>query len=94
MKFFLAIVFASIAFASAGRLPLPEALQERFHFLMKDDDMDLSRVVGGTPVASGGRPYQIALLRSGSFTCGGSWISSRTAMTAAHCVDGYVYISH
>jgi trypsin len=88
MKFCLAIVLACIALASAGRLPLPKALQDRWHFVMRDDPVDLSRVVGGTQVSSGGRPYQIALLRSGSFTCGGSWISSRTVLSAAHCVDG------
>jgi len=86
MKIVLAIVLANVAIAFAG-LPLPEDLQEKWGFLMKEDPLG-SRVVGGTPVASGGRPYQVLLRRSGSFTCGGSLIGSRTVLTAAHCVDG------
>jgi hypothetical protein len=72
MKYCLAIVLANIAIAFAGRLPLPESLQEQWHFVMKDDEVDLGRVVGGTPCASGERPYQVELYRSGSFSCGES----------------------
>jgi secreted trypsin-like serine protease len=39
---------------------------------MKDDEVDLGRVVGGTQVVAGERPYQVALFRSNSFTCGES----------------------
>jgi len=92
MKFCLVIVLALIAIASASRLPLPEALQEKYHYLMKEDPIDLlkiPRVIGGSTVSNGGRPYQVILQRSGSFICGGSWITSRTVLTAAHCVHGY-----
>jgi len=99
MKLSLLAILAVLVIANAlpvakkqSRLPLPEALQEKYGYMMEDDPPEmyeeLNRVVGGTTVASGGRPYQIALERSGSFTCGGSWISSRTVLTAAHCVDG------
>lgn len=50
-------------------------------------------IVGGTPVANGALPFQVALLikRAGNDWqnqyCGGSLISSRWVLTAAHCVD-------
>jgi len=47
------------------------------------------KVVGGTEAADGEIPYQIAMLRSGSFICGGSLIGPTTVLTAAHCVYGY-----
>jgi trypsin len=82
----LFIVLANLAIAFAGR-PMPIDLQEKWGFLMKEDP-PMVKVVGGTPVANGGRPFQILLRRNGAFTCGGSFIGARTVLTAAHCVDG------
>ncbi|XP_055912627.1 serine protease SP24D-like [Eupeodes corollae] len=45
-----------------------------------------SRVVGGKDAEIGQFPYQVVLYKDGSFTCGGSIISSRYVLTAAHCV--------
>ncbi|XP_055844791.1 serine protease SP24D-like [Episyrphus balteatus] len=45
-----------------------------------------SRIVGGKDADIGQFPYQIVLYKDGSFTCGGSIISSRYVLTAAHCV--------
>uniref|UniRef100_A0A1I8PMZ7 Peptidase S1 domain-containing protein n=2 Tax=Stomoxys calcitrans TaxID=35570 RepID=A0A1I8PMZ7_STOCA len=44
------------------------------------------RVVGGDDAVARQFPYQISLRRDHSHVCGGSIISSRTVLTAAHCV--------
>jgi trypsin len=68
---------------------LPEVLKPLFPDWDKEYTNVHGRVVGGTTVASGGRPFQVLLARSGSFTCGGSFIASNKVATAAHCVYGY-----
>jgi len=96
MKLSLAIVLAVIAIASAGvvpetrdariPLPYPKALEDLWQKVKSEDDSE--RIVGGTAVPSGGRPFQVVLLRSNSFVCGGSLINAQTVLTAAHCIDG------
>ncbi|KAI4459627.1 polyserase-related [Holotrichia oblita] len=46
------------------------------------------RIIGGSSVDISAYPYQISLLWWGSHICGGSIISQRYVVTAAHCTDG------
>ena len=52
----------------------------------KADDID--GIVGGTMATPGQFPHQISLQSYGSHICGGSIISDRHILTAAHCVEG------
>ncbi|GBP10783.1 Chymotrypsin-2 [Eumeta japonica] len=49
-----------------------------------------SRIVGGTAAPDGAVPYMVALSQGAlirSFLCGGSLVSQRAVLTAAHCVE-------
>ncbi|XP_049860252.1 trypsin alpha-3-like [Schistocerca gregaria] len=45
------------------------------------------RIVGGEPAEISQFPWQVSVLWYGQLVCGGSIISSRWVLTAAHCVD-------
>lgn len=46
------------------------------------------KIVGGFPVNITQVPWQVALLYGGSQRCGGSIVSKRWIVTAAHCLEG------
>jgi len=50
-------------------------------------EVQMSRVIAGDDAKKGAWPWQILLLFNGRPGCGGSIISNRWVVTAAHCVD-------
>ncbi|CAO1322383.1 unnamed protein product [Diamesa tonsa] len=53
-----------------------------------------TRIVGGSFASENQFPYQIALLRNGRLSCGGSIFNDKWIITAAHCVpNGYLGLS-
>lgn len=54
--------------------------------LAEESPLSPSRIVGGYPASPNQFPHQVALLRSGSLTCGGSLITDKWVLTAAHCI--------
>ena len=49
-----------------------------------------SRIVGGEQAPADAWNWMVSLSRGGSHRCGASLISASYAITAAHCVEGYV----
>ncbi len=47
-----------------------------------------SAIVDGTPTSAGANPWQVALVDGEGQFCGGTLISERIVVTAAHCVVG------
>ncbi|XP_075977144.1 chymotrypsin-2-like [Anticarsia gemmatalis] len=69
-----------------------------FALPMPEDDMSIffdhtdvnARIVGGTQAAVGSHPHMVAMstgLLVRSFVCGGSLVTQRTVLTAAHCIQ-------
>jgi len=81
-----------LAFLCVANALFPKILQEKFGYL-DSPKLKGNRVIGGSEVLDGQRPYQISLRRAQlgifwSHTCGGSIVAANKVLTAAHCVDG------
>jgi trypsin len=70
-----------------GGLPLPDAVREAHPEWITEESLNKSRIVGGSVSASGAIPWIVSLRQSSHF-CGGSIITTRTIVSAAHCTYG------
>lgn len=54
-----------------------------------------TKIVNGTTTRPGEFPWMVLMFgKSGKQTCGGSLISDRIVLTAAHCVSRYIVPTH
>jgi trypsin len=75
------IVLVSVLSVALADINGPDCGNRPFHTARIDE----GKVVGGNESIIGDHPWQIALLRFGSFSCGGSIIDANTVLCAAHC---------
>lgn len=72
--------------------PFPDVVSRRRHSRSKDEAVDIDgKIVGGYNTTIQDAPYQVyLLLQMGNtyYQCGGSIISERYVLTAAHCLTG------
>ncbi|XP_055904065.1 trypsin beta [Eupeodes corollae] len=55
---------------------------------LEDSSEDNDRIIGGRNIAITEAPYQISMQNKGIHFCGGSIISPKVVLTAAHCIAG------
>lgn len=48
-----------------------------------------NRIVGGVQTSIADHPYQLAMLKGGTFVCAGVIIANSWAITSAHCLDDF-----
>ncbi|XP_037873050.2 LOW QUALITY PROTEIN: chymotrypsin-2 [Bombyx mori] len=80
-KFLVFLIFSQVVYA----FPKPEDDMSIFY---KHADRN-ARIVGGTPAARGSHPHMVAMTKNfliRSLVCGGSLVTPRTVLTAAHCI--------
>lgn len=98
MKFALVALLFCLGAASAhqNRLPLPKAIQALHPELLTEplfSDAKDAKIVGGTNVVDGEAAHQIGLFRSGSFSCGGSFIAPNVVLTAGKATNSQTSLS-
>lgn len=86
--------------AQTAARPAPADIQTKQNIKDRADRLrSRLRIIGGVPAAEGEIPWQAALLwtfpgdatpATERFFCGGSFISRRWVLTAAHCVHGMI----
>ncbi|KAI4466679.1 chymotrypsin-related [Holotrichia oblita] len=82
---------ANIDLSQIKRRQLDSLLLPKFPFTFRQS---ADRIVGGSEVERNSIPYQAALILvhpDYTFLCGGSLISRKFVLTAAHCVEDVIY---
>ncbi|KAL0878773.1 hypothetical protein ABMA27_003807 [Loxostege sticticalis] len=92
MAFKAGIIFITLVLGCLA-IPTPKSIGLSRFFDSEDFEASPdSRIVGGSVAAAGSHPWMAGLLVGDtvrSLYCGGSVLSQRTVLTAAHCLDDF-----
>ena len=76
------IIFAVLQVCTEGLLPTTTASDCKCGV----PQVNRNRIVGGQPAKKNQYPWLVAIFDLGEHICGGTLLSSRTVLSAAHCV--------
>nr|XP_029730589.1 serine protease SP24D-like [Aedes albopictus] len=92
----LPLLLMVVTVVAASSLTIAAALEAkpRSNVVFDTFSPPVNRIVGGASASANLFPYQVALFRQGTFFCGGSLITAKWVLTAAHCVTSGYQIVH
>uniref|UniRef100_A0A023EPH8 Putative serine-type enodpeptidase n=1 Tax=Aedes albopictus TaxID=7160 RepID=A0A023EPH8_AEDAL len=94
MLFPLLLMVVTVVAASSLTITAALEAKPRSNVVFDTASPPVNRIVGGTSASANLFPYQVALFRQGTFFCGGSLITAKWVLTAAHCVTSGYQVVH
>uniref|UniRef100_A0A023EM71 Putative serine-type enodpeptidase n=1 Tax=Aedes albopictus TaxID=7160 RepID=A0A023EM71_AEDAL len=94
MLHLLLLMVVTVMAASSLNIAVALEAKPRSNVVFDTSSPPVNRIVGGTSASANLFPYQVALFLKGLFNCGGSLITAKWVLTAAHCVISGNQVAH